>query len=91
MAVKKKADKVEDGGQPEPNGPKFEVAMSQLEDVVRKLETGDVPLEESLAAFEKGVGLVRTLHKRLDAVQEKIEELTRNERGQLATKPLEED
>jgi exodeoxyribonuclease VII small subunit len=68
---------------------KFEEAMAQLEEIVRTLEAGDVPLEDSLAAFEKGVGLVRVLHARLDAVQEKIEELTRTEKGELATKPFE--
>ena len=67
---------------------KFEDAMAQLEEVVRKLEAGDVPLEDSLAAFEKGVNLVRILHARLDAVQEKIEELTRGDKGELTTKPL---
>lgn len=65
--------------------------MEALEDVVRKLEAGDVPLEESLAAFEKGVALVRILHARLDAVQGKIEELTRGTRGEVTTKPLEEE
>jgi exodeoxyribonuclease VII small subunit len=70
---------------------KFEEAMTQLEDIVRTLEAGDVPLEDSLAAFEKGVGLVRVLHARLDAVQEKIEELTRTEKGEPATKPFESE
>jgi exodeoxyribonuclease VII small subunit len=68
---------------------KFEDAMSQLEDIVRKLEAGDVALEDSLAAFEKGVSLVRVLQARLDAVQEKIEELTRTNEGELATKAFE--
>ncbi len=67
---------------------KFEDAMSQLEEVVRKLEGGDVPLEESLAAFEKGVALVRTLHTRLDGVQEKIEQLTAGSRGEPLLEPL---
>jgi len=71
--------------------PKFEQAMEELEDVVRKLEAGDVPLEESLAAFEKGVALVRILHARLDAVQGKIEELTRGSGGEVTTKPLKEE
>ena len=70
---------------------KFEEAMAQLEDIVRTLEAGDVALEDSLAAFEKGVGLVRVLHARLDAVQEKIEELTRSEKGELATKPFDSE
>ncbi len=82
MTDKKKSSKDE---------PKFEEAMAALEDVVHKLEAGDVPLEESLAAFEKGVALVRILHARLDAVQGKIEELTRGTHGEVTTKPLEEE
>jgi exodeoxyribonuclease VII small subunit len=70
---------------------KFEEAMAQLEEVVRKLETGDVALEDSLAAFERGVKLVRVLHARLDAVQEKIEELTRTDKGEITTKPFESE
>jgi exodeoxyribonuclease VII small subunit len=70
---------------------KFEDAMAELEEVVRKLEGGDVPLEESLAAFEKGVSLVRTLHTRLDNVQEKIEELTAGSRGEPSLEPLTTD
>ncbi len=69
----------------------FEEAMEQLEDVVHKLEAGDIPLEESLEAFEKGVGLVRRLHARLDDVQKKIEELSRGARGELETAPFDED
>jgi exodeoxyribonuclease VII small subunit len=84
MAVKKKADAKQDTATQLP----FEDAMEQLEEIVRKLEAGDVALEESLAAFEKGVGLVRVLHQRLDAVQEKIEELTRTDQGDLVTKQL---
>jgi len=72
----------------EPAAPKFEEAMEQLETIVRTLEAGDVPLEESLAAFERGVGLVRLLQARLDAVEEKIEELTRTEKGDIALKPF---
>jgi len=71
--------------------PKFEEALAELERVVRQLEEGDIPLEESLTAFERGVALVRLLHSRLDSVQARIEELTRNERGNLALEPLEEE
>jgi len=70
----------------------FEQAMAELEDVVRKLEAGDVALEESLRAFERGVTLVRQLHARLDGVHARIEELTRatGEHGEreLATRPF---
>ena len=84
MPAKKKPETKQEGD----DALKFEEAMDQLEDVVRKLETGDVALEESLAAFEKGIGLVRVLQQRLDAVQAKIEELTRGDRGEVETKPL---
>ncbi len=81
MMAKKAANK---------NEPKFEEAMTELEDIVRKLESGDIALEESLSAFERGVALVRQLHTRLDAVQEKIEELSRGERGTVEVKEFEE-
>jgi len=71
--------------------PKFEDALAELESVVKRLEEGDIPLEESLAAFERGVSLVRLLHARLDSVQTRIEELTRGERGNLALEPFEDE
>ncbi len=69
----------------------FEEVLAELEDVVDKLEEGDVPLEESLSAFELGVSLAKSLQGRLDTVQEKIEELTRGERGEPVSKPLRRD
>jgi exodeoxyribonuclease VII small subunit len=68
--------------------PDFERAMSELEETVRRLEAGDLPLEESLSAFEKGVALVRTLHARLDSVQMRIEELTKGPDGAPSLVPL---
>jgi exodeoxyribonuclease VII small subunit len=59
-----------------PAAPDFERTLAELEDTVRRLEAGDLPLEDSLGAFEKGVALVRSLHARLDAVQMRIDELT---------------
>jgi exodeoxyribonuclease VII small subunit len=85
MATKKASPKQDKKGKT------FEEAMAELEEVVGKLEAGDIPLEESLAAFEAGVALVRTLQARLDEVQQKIELLTRGERGTIASRTLEED
>lgn len=68
--------------------PKFEEAMAQLEEIVRKLESGATPLEESLQSFETGVALVRNLHARLDSVQARIEELSRGADGGLVVEPL---
>ncbi|TFH27831.1 MAG: exodeoxyribonuclease VII small subunit [Myxococcales bacterium] len=85
MAGKKKS------GQSRKDEPKFEEALADLEEVVRQLEEGDVPLEESLTAFERGVALVRLLHLRLDAVQTRVEELTRSERGDLTTREIDDE
>jgi exodeoxyribonuclease VII small subunit len=68
--------------------PDFEQALAQLEETVRRLEAGDLPLEESLAAFEKGVALVRALHSRLDSVQTRIDELTQGPDGSSRLTPL---
>lgn len=68
--------------------PDFEAAMGELEDVVRCLEAGDQPLEDALAAFEKGVGLVKALHTRLDAVQMRIDELTQDAAGGARLVPI---
>jgi len=70
------------------DAPDFERAMAELEETVRRLEAGDLPLEESLAAFEKGVALVRALHARLDAVQMRIDELTQGPDGGSTLAPF---
>lgn len=53
----------------------FEAAMEQLADVVAQLERGDLALEEALASFQKGVGLLRFLVERLDSFEEQVEVL----------------
>jgi exodeoxyribonuclease VII small subunit len=60
------------------DAPDFERTLAELEETVRRLEAGDLPLEASLGAFERGVALVRTLHSRLDAVQMRIDELVQS-------------
>ena len=53
--------------------PDFEGAMRELETLVERLEQGDLPLEESLAAFERGVTLTRTCQTALKEAEQKIE------------------
>ena len=65
---------------------KFEDALSNLEDIVKKLENGELSLEESLVAFEKGIQLSRICSKQLDAAEKKIEILVKGEDGKLETK-----
>ena len=66
----------------------FEEAMTELETLVRRLEDGALPLEESLAAFERGMALVRVLGDRLDDVSQRVEVLLRTAAGTLVTRPL---
>ena len=51
----------------------FETAMRDLEQIVERLEQGDLPLEESLAAFERGVTLTRTCQSALKEAEQKVE------------------
>jgi exodeoxyribonuclease VII small subunit len=62
---------------------KFEVALEDLEGVVEQLETGELALEESLVAFEKGVGLVKYCNQKLTEVEKKIELLVKDKEGKL--------
>ena len=53
--------------------PDFETAMRDLEQLVARLEQGDLPLEESLAAFERGIMLTRTCQTALKEAEQKVE------------------
>jgi exodeoxyribonuclease VII small subunit len=53
----------------------FEEAQRELEDVVRRLESGDASLDEALKLWERGEELYRFCKERLDAAEGKIEEL----------------
>ena len=53
--------------------PDFETAMRDLEELVERLEHGDLPLEESLAAFERGVTLTRACQSALKEAEQKVE------------------
>jgi exodeoxyribonuclease VII small subunit len=55
----------------------FEQALEKLEGLVDRLESGDLPLEEALAAFEQGVALTRRCAGQLDDAERRIEVLTR--------------
>jgi exodeoxyribonuclease VII small subunit len=68
---------------------KFDQGMAELEAIVARLEAGELPLEEALAAFEAGVVLVRTLNQRLTEAEARVELLTRDASGKLQLQPLE--
>lgn len=59
----------------------FEVALKQLEDVVQRLEKGELALEESLRLYEEGIRLSRFCHAKLEEAEGKIEQLMKDSRG----------
>ncbi|MBV8145563.1 MAG: exodeoxyribonuclease VII small subunit [Gammaproteobacteria bacterium] len=67
----------------------FEKALVELESLVERLERGDVPLDEALRTFERGVALTRHCQACLQAAQQKVEILLKRS-GQPAVQPFEE-
>ena len=74
--------------QADPIDKKFESALEELEQVVEQLESGELSLEDSLSAFEKGIGLVRFCNQKLHDVEKKIEMLVKDKEGKLQLKQL---
>ena len=70
---------------------KFEDALQRLEEIVDRLETGELPLEDSLKVFEEGVALARRCSKYLEEAEKRIELLTKDESGLLKAEPFEWD
>ncbi len=58
---------------------KFEEQMKKLQQIVDKMEQNDIDLDESIALYEEGLKLSKTLKKQLDKFEEKIGELNKNE------------
>jgi exodeoxyribonuclease VII small subunit len=70
---------------PEAAAPSFETAMGKLEQIVQRLEKGELTLEESLSLYEEGVRLARLCHAKLEEAEGKIELLVKDARGDVAT------
>ncbi|MDD3798574.1 MAG: exodeoxyribonuclease VII small subunit [Novosphingobium sp.] len=67
----------------------FEDALRALEDVVRRLESGEVPLDESIDLYERGEALRLHCQKRLDAAQARIEKIVTGPDGKAkGTEPF---
>ena len=67
----------------------FEQALKALEEVVRRLEGGEVPLDESIGLYERGEALRRHCQARLDAAQARIDKIVAGPDGRAsATVPL---
>lgn len=68
----------------------FEQAMAELEQVVGKLERGDVPLEDSIKLYERGAALRKRCDQKLKEAEEKVAAITLDAEGNaIGTKPVE--
>ena len=68
-----------------PDAPSFEQALQQLEQIVQKLEKGELPLEDSLKLYEDGIRLSRLCHAKLEEAEGRIEVLLKDARGEPVT------
>ncbi len=66
----------------------FEQSLTELEKIVAKLESGELPLEQSLELFEKGISLSRECRDRLTKAERRIEILMKDADGELSTQEI---
>ncbi len=69
----------------------FEKALNELESLVKDLEQGELSLEQSLSAFERGVKLTRDCQQALKSAEQRIEQLVQLDDGSLASSPFTPD
>ena len=69
----------------------FEKSFQNLEKIVHRLESEELPLDESLQLFEEGIRLSRFCHQRLEEVEKKIELILADAKGQPVTEPFEDE
>lgn len=67
--------------------PSFEDSLGELESLVEAMEAGEMSLEDSLSAFEKGVKLTRHCQQQLSAAEQKVE-LLMEQQGELISQPF---
>ena len=67
---------------------RFEDTFKKLENIVSKLESGDLPLEDSMKLFEEGMRLSKICSQRLTEVQKKVDLLLKGEDGSYTTEPF---
>lgn len=66
----------------------FEEAMLSLEDIVKKLESGGLSLDESLSSFEEAVKLVRFCNDKLESAEQRVRILVEGEDGSVTDAPF---
>ena len=76
---------------PRAKSSEFEKAFQELEDIVRRLESEELPLDESLQLFEEGIRLSRFCNQKLEEVEKKIELILADAKGQPRVEAFEEE
>jgi exodeoxyribonuclease VII small subunit len=66
----------------------FEQSLKQLENIVRELESGDLPLELAIKKFEEGIELSRFCSQKLEETERRITMLVKNSSGEIVEKPF---
>ncbi|MFZ2446578.1 MAG: exodeoxyribonuclease VII small subunit [Syntrophobacteraceae bacterium] len=67
----------------------FEDALKRLQEIVEKLEKGDLPLEEAMECFSEGMRLAQTCHNKLEEAENKVRMLLKDQQGGWASAPFE--
>lgn len=70
---------------------KFEEALETLEEIVKKLESGSLSLDESLESFEEAIGLVKICNEKLESAEQKVRMLTEEQDGTVTDVPFDVD
>ena len=68
--------------------PDFETALKRLEEIVKKLENGELSLDSALQLFEEGIKLSRFCHTKLEEAERRVEILLKNSSGQPQAVPF---
>ena len=67
----------------------FEDGLKRLQEIVDKLEKGDMPLEEAMESFTEGIRLAQFCHRKLEEAEDKVRMLLKNQQGGWAEAPFE--
>lgn len=67
------------------NPKSFEQSLTELENIVKTMDSGDLSLEASLQAFEQGIGLIRSCQNQLQQAEQKVKQLIESEQGLALT------
>lgn len=70
--------------------PRFEKALEELEQIVERMEAGEISLEESLKQFERGIRLTRTCQQALREAEQRVQQLV-EENGETSLEPFQSD